>query len=163
MHDTQPNHNPHPSTHHHRHRLYVLELALYRLCGYQRILCRTKLASMLERDAGLKYFGDLIPEYGGIMDRVQSCSWYCNFFKSHSHSHSELTFVRMLRRGRQRNGASRSVISTHCGWYNLFCDISNSRMNSITSQYHFQKSTINRTCIWIDESLFWLHTNRWSE
>ena len=38
------------------------------------VLVGDLMASMLERDAGLKDFGDLIPEYGGIMDRAHSYS-----------------------------------------------------------------------------------------
>ena len=48
--------------------LHGINLALLGLIG-------DLSASMLKRDAGLKDFGNLLPEHGGILDRVDSFVW----------------------------------------------------------------------------------------
>mmetsp|Transcript_10311 Transcript_10311/g.29356 ORF Transcript_10311/g.29356 Transcript_10311/m.29356 type:complete len:508 (-) Transcript_10311:35-1558(-) len=54
---------------------FVVTGAVHGLCLGLLGLIGDLTASMLKRDAGIKDFGDLIPEHGGILDRVDSFVW----------------------------------------------------------------------------------------
>lgn len=54
---------------------FALTGAVHGLCLGMLGLIGDLTASMLKRDAGIKDFGDLIPDHGGILDRVDSFVW----------------------------------------------------------------------------------------
>ena len=54
---------------------FVVTGAVHGFCLGMLGLIGDLTASMLKRDAGIKDFGDLIPEHGGILDRVDSFVW----------------------------------------------------------------------------------------
>lgn len=54
---------------------FVVTGAVHGFCLGMLGLIGDLTASMLKRDAGIKDFGDLIPDHGGILDRVDSFVW----------------------------------------------------------------------------------------
>ena len=73
-----PSHNQHNDSSFYRVQkwpYFVATGAVHGLCLGLLGLIGDLTASMLKRDAGIKDFGDLIPEHGGILDRVDSFVW----------------------------------------------------------------------------------------